>query len=79
MAEPLYSADPGADPVVIQAPRARVVTFADRHPLLTRPREYYDTTQGTKLRKTAAAAVLGLPSGMGAEIRQVVVGRPPGM
>ncbi len=62
---------------VVEAPQARAVTAADRHPLLSRPREYYDTTNGSKLTRTAAAAVIGVPSGIGAEIKQIIVGQAP--
>lgn len=64
------------DSVVIEAPVARPVTVADRHPLFRRPREYYDKTNGNKLSKTAAAAVIGVPSGIGAEFKQIFVGQP---
>lgn len=62
---------------IVQAPEVRPATIADRHPLLTRPREYYDSTNGNKLTRTAAATVIGVPSGIGAEIKQIIVGQPP--
>lgn len=70
-----------ADPVVggteiVQAPEARPVTVADRHPILSRPKEYYDTTNGNKLTRTAAATFIGVPSGIGAEVKQIFVGQP---
>ncbi len=63
-------------PTIVQAPESRVTTIADRHPLLSRPKEYYDTTNGNKLTRTAAATVIGIPSGIGAEIKQIFVGQP---
>lgn len=62
---------------VVQAPETRTATMTDRHPLFTRPREWYDTTNGNKFTRTAAAAFIGVPSGIGAEIRQIVQGQPP--
>lgn len=64
-------------PAVVQAPESRSVSMADRHPLLTRPRERYESTNGNKLTRTAAAAVIGVPSGIGAEIKQIIVGQAP--
>src|SRR4051812_38272176 len=62
---------------VVEAPKARAsATVADRHPMLRRPREYYDKTNGGKATKTAAAAVLGVPSGIVAEMRQAISGQP---
>lgn len=62
--------------LVVEAPAVRPVTAADRHPLLRRPREYYDQTNGNKFSKTAAAAVIGVPSGIVAEMKQIVTGQP---
>ena len=61
---------------IAQAPVARTNSFVDRHPLLSRPREYYDTTNGNKLTRTAAAAVIGVPSGIGAEVKQAFTRKP---
>ncbi len=62
---------------VVEAPSARATSIADRHPILSRPRERYDTTNGNKLTRTAAAVVIGVPSGIGAEIKQIIVGQTP--
>ncbi len=51
--------------------------WADRHPLFTRPKEYYDSTQASKVGKTAAAVVIGVPAGFVAEVRQIAVGQDP--
>lgn len=63
--------------IVAEAPQARAISAIDRHPLLSRPRDRYDSTNGNKLTRTAAAAVIGVPSGIGAEIRQIIVGQAP--
>ena len=74
---PLLSQSEAAiPPVAIETPTARPASVADRHPLLRRPREMYDETGGSKLVKSAAATVIGVPSGIGAEIRQLVSGQP---
>ena len=62
---------------VAMAPVAQPSTVVDRHPLLSRPRDWYESTNGNKFKRTAVAAVVGVPSGIGGEIRQIVVGRPP--
>jgi hypothetical protein len=73
--------EPGTS--VASAPGAGVVTpgttvsWVDRHPLFTRPREYYETTPSNKAVKVAAATVIGIPAGIFGEIRQIVTGNPP--
>lgn len=57
-------------------PPERTASITDRHPLLFKPRDYYETTNGGKLTKTAAAAVIGVPAGIVGELRQIVAGRP---
>jgi hypothetical protein len=61
---------------VASLPPERPASFADRHPLFYKPRDYYDTTTGNRLSKTAAAAVIGVPAGIVGELRQIVAGRP---
>ena len=57
---------------------ARTVSVVDRHPLLRKPKQYYDNTNSNKAVKTAAAAVVGVPAGIVGEIKQIVVGTPSG-
>jgi hypothetical protein len=52
------------------------VSWVDRHPLFSRPREYYETTPSNKVVKAAAATVIGVPAGIFGELRQIVVGTP---
>ena len=52
-------------------------SIVDRHPLLSRPRHYYESSGNNKVVKTAAAAVVGVPAGIVGELRQIVVGAPP--
>jgi hypothetical protein len=49
-------------------------TWVDRHPLFSKPRQYYESTGNNKVAKTAAAAVLGVPAGIYGELKQIVVG-----
>ncbi len=72
---PLLSGVDG-ETVIMEAPKVRTVTAADRHPMLRRPRQYYDKTNGNKFSKTVAATVIGVPSGIGAEMKQIVSGQP---
>jgi hypothetical protein len=76
-AEPALSAptEPGATVVQTQPPRE--ITWADRHPLFSKPREYYDSSGNNKVVKAAAATVIGVPAGIFGELRQMVVGAPP--
>jgi hypothetical protein len=87
----LASAEPALSPslepgtVIAQSPTtvasapasARTLTFVDRHPLFSRPREYYENGGSNKVVKTAAAVVVGVPAGIFGELRQIVVGAPP--
>ena len=77
--EPGLSTLPGDSGVVV-ADRARPVpagdTIVDRHPLLSKPRQYYENSGNNKVTKTAAAAVLGVPAGLYGELKQIVVGTP---
>src|SRR5947209_6008336 len=79
--EPGLSAAPGDSGVAI-VDRAKPVpgstAFADRHPLFSKPRQYYENTGTNKVTKTAAAAVLGVPAGIYGELKQIVVGAPQG-
>ena len=58
-------------------PIASSDTVVDRHPLFSKPREYYTTTNRGKAAKTASAVVLGVPAGIYGEFKQIVVGAPP--
>jgi hypothetical protein len=76
--EPVLDAPAGSTgSLVVEAPPPKTVAWVDRHPLFSRPREYYDKTGKGPVAKVAAATVIGVPSGIVGEIRQLVVGRPP--
>lgn len=57
----------------------RPVTFVDRHPLFSKPRDYYETADGGKVTKTARSTFIGVPAGIYGELKQIVVGKPPGV
>jgi hypothetical protein len=63
---------------VVEGPArpASTLTWVDRHPLFSKPRDYYDNSGTNKVVKTAAAAVIGVPAGIFGELKQIVVGAP---
>jgi hypothetical protein len=65
-----------ADRTVSTTP-PRTVTFADRHPLFKKPREYWDSSGDKKIVKAAAATFIGVPAGFVGEVKQIIVGAPP--
>src|SRR4051794_16874578 len=78
----LASAEPALSPpveggtTVVQAPAPKTLTFVERHPLFSKPRDYYESSGTNTVVKTAAAVVVGAPAGVVGEIRQIVVGTP---
>ena len=75
---PLSYADPdGGVPIAIETPATQPVTIVDRHPLFSKPRDYYESSGNNGLVKAAAATFIGIPAGILGEARQIVVGRPP--
>jgi hypothetical protein len=54
----------------------RTVTWVDRHPLFSKPRDYWDTSGDNKIVKAAAATFVGVPVGMYGEVKQIIVGTP---
>jgi hypothetical protein len=79
MAEPALSqpSEGGTGTTLVQAPASQRMTFVERHPLFSKPRDYYETSGDNKVVKTAAAVVVGVPAGIVGEIKQIVVGAPP--
>ncbi|MFO0909543.1 MAG: hypothetical protein U0794_14510 [Isosphaeraceae bacterium] len=59
--------------VVATAPPSNPAWY-DHHPLFSRPKHYYDTTQSNKIVKAGVATVVGVPSGIIGEIKQIVTG-----
>jgi hypothetical protein len=68
--------EPGGT-AVATTPPASSVAWYDRHPLFSRPKHYYDSTQSNKVVKVGVATVVGVPAGVFGELKQIVVGAPP--
>ena len=78
VAEPGLTLPGDSGAAVAEAPPAvRPVTVVDRHPLLSRPRDYYESSGNNKIVKTAAATFIGVPAGIVGEMKQIVGGRAP--
>lgn len=78
-AEPGLSGPIESGAAVVEAPARpapATVGFVDRHPLLSKPRDYYDNSGKNKVVKAAAATVIGIPAGIFGELKQIVVGAP---
>src|SRR5262249_55056479 len=68
----VISAEPGLNSAVepekavakgsIEGTPVKTVGFADRHPLFTKPREYWDTSGDNRIVKAAAATFIGVPA-----------------
>ena len=69
----------GSGGTVVEAPpaKARAISFVDRHPLFSKPRDLYESSGDNVVVKGAAATLVGIPVGLFGEMRQIVVGRPP--
>jgi hypothetical protein len=68
--------DSGA-PIVTEPAPAKTVTYVDRHPLFSKPRDYWESAGDNKIKKAAAATFVGVPVGLYGEMKQIVVGAPP--
>jgi hypothetical protein len=68
--------DPGTTVVEATPPAGSSLSWVDRHPLFSKPRDYYESSGNNTIVKTAAATVIGIPAGIIGEIRQIVVGAP---
>jgi hypothetical protein len=79
----LAAAEPALSPpveggtvVAAPTPPPKTLTFVDRHPLLYKPRDYYEGAGSNTAVKTAAAVVVGVPVGIVSELKQIVIGAP---
>jgi hypothetical protein len=45
--------------------------------VLSKPREYWESSGNNTIVKAAAATFVGVPVGLFGEVRQIVVGSPP--
>jgi hypothetical protein len=60
-----------------QVPPAKTVGWVERHPLFSKPRDYWETSGDNKVVKAAAATFVGVPVGFYGEVKQIIVGAPP--
>jgi hypothetical protein len=61
----------------VEGTPVRTAGFTDRHPLFTKPRQYWETSGDNRVVKAAAATFIGVPAGVVGEVRQILVGAPP--
>ena len=74
--EPGLSNEPGTTVASASPPATASPAWVDRHPLFSKPRDYYEqSTSNNKFMKTAAG-VVGVPVGLFGELKQIVVGKP---
>ena len=75
--EPTLSGLDAQDKAYLDAPAPSTAsTMVDRHPLLYKPREYWDTSGDNRIVKAAAATFIGVPAGVVGEVRQIFTGAP---
>jgi hypothetical protein len=65
-----------AERTVTTAP-VQTTSFADRHPLFYKPRQYWETAGDNKVAKVARATFIGVPAGFVGEVKQIFTGAPP--
>ncbi len=79
--EPGVASAAGSDGVVVEggpaAAPAKTVSVVDRHPLFSKPRDYWESSGDNKIVKAAAATFVGVPAGLYGEVKQIIVGTPP--
>ncbi|AMV39690.1 hypothetical protein [Planctomyces sp. SH-PL62] len=75
--EPTLSGLDAEDQAYLDAPAARPISTVDRHPLLYKPREYWENSGDNRIVKAAAATFIGVPAGLYGEVKQIFVGAPP--
>jgi hypothetical protein len=54
----------------------RTVSWVDRHPIFSKPRDYWESSGENKVVKAAAATFVGVPVGFYGEVKQIIVGAP---
>src|SRR5262249_35114384 len=67
---------PESGAAVAAVPPPRTLSWVDRHPLLYKPRDYYESSGNNTIVKATAATIVGIPVGVFGELRQIVVGAP---
>jgi len=59
-----------------QLPPPKTIGWVERHPLFSKPRDYWETSGDNKIVKAAAATFVGVPVGFYGEVKQIIVGVP---
>lgn len=55
----------GDDPTaVVEAPPPKSHTFVDNHPVLSKPRDYYNNSGQNPIVRAGAATLIGIPAGV---------------
>lgn len=72
--DPALGGDPGT--MIVQTAPKSEMTWVDRHPMFSKPRDYYQKSGNNVVTKSAAATFVGVPAGVMGEMKQIVVGRP---
>jgi hypothetical protein len=75
--EPAFSGPLEPNGTAVEATPPPEVSYVDRHPLLSKPRDYWETSGDNRIVKAAAATFVGVPVGLFGEMRQIVLGAPP--
>ncbi len=76
--EPGLSVAPDSNSTIVEAPQAKSVTYVDRHPMFSKPREYWENSPATtRSSRPARRRSSGVPVGLYGELKQIVVGTPP--
>jgi hypothetical protein len=75
--EPALTGNIDSNGTVAEAPQAKTVSYVDRHPMFSKPRDYWENAGDNKIVKAGAATFIGVPVGIYGELKQIVVGAPP--
>jgi hypothetical protein len=75
--EPSLSGAIDNNTAVAEASPPKTITYVDRHPLLSKPRDYWESSGDNKIVKAGAATFIGVPVGIYGEIKQIVIGTTP--
>ncbi len=79
--EPPVASAASTDGVIAESDPAtappKTVSVVDRHPLFSKPRDYWESSGDNKIVKAAAATFVGVPVGIFGEVKQIIVGAPP--
>jgi hypothetical protein len=54
----------------------KTVSWVDRHPLFSKPRDYWESSGDNKVVKVGAATFVGVPVGFYGEVKQIILGTP---